>query len=62
MRENSNYRKNQTSTKERIVIYLIGLVLSGYFGLLCGAVWLEGNTITEFINNFNTWNDHAGSV
>ena len=55
MRENSNYRKNQTSTKERVVIYLIGLVLSGYFGLLCGAVWLEGNTITEFINNFNTF-------
>lgn len=48
-------KKKTRSLKETILIYLIGSILCVYFGFLCGAVWLEGNNLTEFLENFNTF-------
>ncbi|MDD4372173.1 MAG: type IV secretory system conjugative DNA transfer family protein [Anaerostipes sp.] len=48
-------KKHTRSLMETVLIYLIGSILCVYFGFLCGAVWLEGNNLTEFLENFNTF-------
>lgn len=46
-------KKHTRSLKETGIIYAIGSVISIYFGLLCGAVWMSGNSFNEFLINFN---------
>ena len=36
-----------------MIIYAIGTVICIYIGLLCGAVWMSGNTGSEFLINFH---------
>ena len=46
-------KKHTRSPKETAVVYFIGLLLSIYLGYLMGAVYMEGNGISEFVDNFN---------
>ena len=46
-------KKHTRSLKETGTIYAIGSAISIYFGLLCGAVWMSGNSFNEFLINFN---------
>ena len=46
-------KKHTRSLKQTGMIYGIGSLISIYFGLLCGAVWMSGNSFNEFLINFN---------
>ena len=46
-------KKHTRTIKETALIYAIGSLISIYFGLLCGAVWMSGNSVNEFMTNFN---------
>jgi len=47
-----NIKKKTRTVKQTLIIYAIGSVLCIYFGLLCGAVWMDGNDFNEFCNAF----------
>lgn len=51
--QTKSLKKHVRSLKETSIIYAIGSVISIYFGFLCGAVWLSGNSFNEFLINFN---------
>ena len=46
-------KKHTRTLKETGIIYGIGSLISIYFGFLCGAVWMSGNSFNEFLINFN---------
>lgn len=46
-------KKRTRSIKETGIIYIVGSVICIYFGLLCGASWMSGNGLNEFLINFN---------
>ena len=46
-------KKKTRSVKETAIIYGVGTFICIYFGLLCGAVWMSGNSFNEFLINFN---------
>ena len=54
-RTKSPVKKKTKTMKDKLAIYLIGLAFSIHAGLLVGAVWLEGNSISEFLDNFVTF-------
>ncbi len=54
-RTKSPVKKKTKTMKDKLAIYLIGLAFSIYAGFLVGAVWLEGNSISEFLDNFVTF-------
>ncbi|MDD3139427.1 MAG: type IV secretory system conjugative DNA transfer family protein [Lachnospiraceae bacterium] len=45
-------KKHTRRLKETGIIYCIGSAVSIYVGLLCGAVWMSGNSLNEFLINF----------
>ncbi|MCR5337546.1 MAG: type IV secretory system conjugative DNA transfer family protein [Lachnospiraceae bacterium] len=50
-----NVKKHIRTPKEAITSYIAGVVLSLYLGFLCGGVYIEGNTLTEFLDHFRTF-------
>lgn len=53
MQRSRQLKKRTRSLKETLIIYAIGSVICVYFGMLCGAVWISGNSANEFLINFN---------
>ena len=51
----SPLKKQTRSLKKTAIIYGIGALLCTYLGFLCGAVWMDGNKLPEFMNNFQTF-------
>ncbi|MCR5337729.1 MAG: hypothetical protein K6E75_04140, partial [Lachnospiraceae bacterium] len=49
----ASIKKHTRSPKETATVYFIGLAFSIYLGILMGAVYLEGNSLSEFMANFN---------
>ena len=49
----ASIKKHTRSPKETAIVYFIGLFFSIYLGILMGAVYLEGNSLGEFMANFN---------
>ncbi len=45
-------KKHMRSPTETVINYFVGLVISIYAGFLLGAAYVEGNTIGEFMDNF----------
>lgn len=54
MRERS-VKKHTRSVKETLMIYTMGVVICVYLGFLFGAVWIDGNDLSEFVNNFQSF-------
>ena len=54
MRERS-VKKHTRSVKETLMIYTMGVVICAYLGFLFGAVWIDGNDLNEFMNNFQSF-------
>ena len=54
MRERS-VKKHIRSVKETLMIYTMGVVICVYLGFLFGAVWIDGNDLNEFMNNFQSF-------
>lgn len=52
MERRRSVKKKTRTVKQVLVIYAIGSIICVYLGLLCGAVWLDGNDFVEFMNNF----------
>lgn len=50
--QTSTIKKHSRSVKETLIIYCIGTTISIYAGFLCGAVWISGNNLNEFMDNF----------
>ena len=48
----SPVKKHTRSMKETLLAYGAGTIICAYIGFLIGAVWVEGNTLDEFISNF----------
>ena len=46
---------NLRSVKETLMIYTMGVVICVYLGFLFGAVWIDGNDLNEFMNNFQSF-------
>ena len=53
MERQSQLKKHTRSLKETLIIYGIGSAICIYFGFLCGACWISGNSANEFLINFN---------
>ncbi|HKM34108.1 MAG TPA: type IV secretory system conjugative DNA transfer family protein [Lachnospiraceae bacterium] len=51
--QTKSLKKHTRSLKETGIIYAVGTIISIYFGFLCGAVWVSGNSFNEFLINFN---------
>lgn len=45
-------KKHTRTIKETFIYYGIGCVMTIYVSLLCGAVWIEENTVSEYLENF----------
>ncbi|MCR5339139.1 MAG: type IV secretory system conjugative DNA transfer family protein [Lachnospiraceae bacterium] len=50
--EKSSIKKHVRSPAETAALYFAGLILAIYMGFLMGAAYVEGNSFTEFIDNF----------
>ena len=48
-------KKHTRSVKETLIIYAIGVFVCVYLGFLLGAVWMDGNNLNEFMNNFQSF-------
>ena len=48
-------KKHVRNVKETLIIYAIGIVICVYVGFLLGAVWMDGNSFNEFMNNFQSF-------
>ncbi|MCR5339263.1 MAG: type IV secretory system conjugative DNA transfer family protein [Lachnospiraceae bacterium] len=47
-----NVKKHIRTLKEAITLYVTGLIICLYIGYLCGGVYIEGNTLPEFLDHF----------
>ena len=48
-------KKHTRTIKETLIIYAIGTFLCVYIGFLLGAVWIDGNNLNEFLDNFQSF-------
>ena len=48
----SSVKKHTRTIQQTLILYGIGTFICVYAGFLCGAVWMSGNDLNEFMNNF----------
>ncbi len=60
MADKGSIKKHTRTTKETVTIYLAGLILCIYGGFLMGASYIEGCTLSEFMDSFQEFviNEH----